>query len=309
MRRLKLISALFLWGVLLVSGSRVGAQEAVGAQELDILFSEATESGEATPSAEATGAGTLVERVIEKKPDITEPEGEVKGRLRQILEAQEVGPLNVTNFLQHAIRKAVSQGVPTNTIVLVLLFPLVAAVIAAGRHLIGLRGFGIFTPAVLSVAFVATGTVTGIVLFLVILLGATLMRRVLKGLRLQYLPRMALLLWGVSLGVLGSLFAAPFIRLEALAGIQIFPILILILLAENFIEVQISKSRREATQLTVETVILAIIASLLLSLEIVQRFALLHPEMVVLSVALFNVFVGKYVGLRYTEYLKFKKLM
>lgn len=271
---------------------------------------DSTESGElATGSAEvATRAATIVERVVEKKPDITEPEGEVKGKLERYLEEKTVGPLSLTNFLQHAVREAVRQGVPANTIVLVLLFPVVAAIIAASRHLIGLRGFGIFTPAVLSVAFVATGIVTGIALFIIILVVATVGRRFLKPLKLQYLPRMALLLWFVSLGVFAAMAAAPSIQFDALTQVNIFPILILILLAENFIEVQIGKSDREATELTVETIIMALISSLLLSLDVVQRFALLNPEMLVVLVAIFNIFVGRYVGLRYTEYLKFKKL-
>ena len=43
-----------------------------------------------------------------------------------------------------------------------------AALIAAARHLIGIRGFGIFLPAALSVSFVATGPIVGIIIFLLI---------------------------------------------------------------------------------------------------------------------------------------------
>jgi len=119
---------------------------------------------------------------------------------------------------------------------------------------------------------------------------------------------MALLLWLVSLGVLGTIFLAPYLGIAELATINIFPILILTLLSENFHEVQMGKSKREATELTIETLILAVISALLLSLGMVQRFALLHPEILIVSVAVLNVLVGKYVGLRFTEYLKFRKL-
>jgi len=43
--------------------------------------------------------------------------------------------------------------------------PAATALIAASRHLIGLRGFGIFLPAALSVSFVAIGPLLGIVVF------------------------------------------------------------------------------------------------------------------------------------------------
>lgn len=310
-----LLAGFFVWGVFLVAGSVVNAQSPSQTPSVSVADFLATESGaasagaDASASAEATSAARLVvEKVVEKKPDITEPEGIVQGKLEKILLEQPLEPLNVMNFLQHAILNAVKMGVPANTIVLVLLFPVIAAAIAAARHLIGLRGFGIFIPAVLSVAFVATGIVVGILLFTIILLVATLARHVLKRLKLQYMPRMALLLWFVSIGVLVTLLAAPVIGLEAMLTISIFPILILMILAEDFIEVQMGKSRQEAMELTVETIILALICSLILSLESLQRFAILHPGWLLAGVAVFDVFVGKYVGLRYTEYMQFRKL-
>ena len=54
---------------------------------------------------------------------------------------------------------------------------------------------------------------------------------------------------------------------------------------------------------------MALISSLVLSLEAVQKFALIHPELLLLMVAAFDVFMGKYTGLRYTEYKKFKQVV
>lgn len=288
--------------LLFFSTSSVFAQGLFGD---DLL--EATTSGVASESADASKSA--IAKVVEKKPDITESEGEVKGKLERYLEEKQIGPLTYGNVLQHTIREAVKRGVPANTIVLMILFPVVAAIIAASRHLLGLRGFGIFTPAVLSVAFVATGLVSGILVFLVILAVASIGRVILKKLKLHYLPRMALLLWFVSLGVFALMYLSSFIELEAVVKLNIFPILILVLLAENFIEVQISRSRNEAISLTLETIILAVISGLVLSLEFVQRAALLNPEFIVVGVLVFDIFVGKYLGLRYLEYLKFKKII
>jgi hypothetical protein len=267
---------------------------------------QATEGASATESAlVATPAASI----LEPKEDLTQPTVEIKGRLERYLDEQDLGSVSPTNFLRHSITAAVARGVPPNTIVLVLLFPVIASVIAVARHLIGLRGFGIYIPAVLSVAFVATGVVSGITLFLVILLIGTYGMKLLRKLKMQYLPRMALLLWLVSLGVLATILAAPFIGIPGLATLNIFPILILMLLAENFHEVQMGKSRREATELTIETLILALLSAMIISLDFVQRTALLHAEIMILTVALINLAAGKYVGLRLTEYFKFRKLV
>ncbi|TSC88670.1 MAG: hypothetical protein G01um10145_837 [Microgenomates group bacterium Gr01-1014_5] len=212
----------------------------------------------------------------------------------------------------YAIRNALTQGVPIDNIVLLLLLPLVAAVIAASRHLIGLRGFGIFLPAALSAVFVATGPVVGIGLFLVIVSVSTFSRMLLRRLRvkLQYLPRMALILLVVVLAVLAILFVGPqFFGRRELAEVSIFPVLILVLLAEDFTRAQLGKSIRIAASLTVETLILALFSFVFLSLSALQEFALLNPEIYLLIVLGLDLFLGTYSGLRLLEIWRFRKLI
>lgn len=261
---------------------------------------------EATESAEVDITPTPVPR-----PDITQKTEETIGPLERILNEQELGPVWPGNPIKYAIRSAVSSGVPANTIVLLLLLPGVAAVIAAFRHLVGIRGFGIFLPAALSVVFVATGPVAGIGIFLVIVLVSTAVRMFLRKtkIKLQYLPRMAMILLFVVLGVLGILFTAPFIRRPELSNISIFPVLILVLLAEDFTRVQLGKSAKTAVNLTTETLILALVSYIFLTSEMVQEFALLNPETLIITVLIFDFFLGKYVGLRFREFWRFRKLI
>lgn len=260
-------------------------------------------------ASEAAQVATPAAITQAQAQDITERTSPVKGKLEGYLAAKEPGPVTWKNFLQIAIRQAVDKGVSANTIVLVLLFPLVAGLIAAGRHLLGFQGFGIFVPAMLAVALVATGIKVGLVLFMVIYLTANFARVLTQKLKLQYLPRMALLMWFISLGVLGVLLGAVNIEaVSSLSAASIFPILILMLLTENFIEVQTGKSRHEAANLILQTLLMAVATALLLRLDVIQKFVLLNPELFLLLVAAFDWYVGKYVGLRALEYVKFKKL-
>jgi hypothetical protein len=245
------------------------------------------------------------------KVDITQKTEESVGPLEKLLREQKLGPVWPYNFLKYAIRNSVSAGVPANTIVLLLLLTAVAALIAASRHLIGLRGFGIFMPAALSVAFVAMGPILGITIFIVMIVFSTLFRMITRRLklRLQYLPRMAMVLWFVVIGVLGILFLAPVIKQPDLKNVSIFPVLILVLLAEDFSRVQAGKSVKTAINMTFETLILALFSFLLLTFSPLQKWALLNPELFLLLVLVFNFVVGKYVGLRFMEYWRFRKLI
>jgi len=243
--------------------------------------------------------------------DITQPTQETLGPLEALLEEQKLGSIWPENPIKYAIRNAVEAGVPANTIVLLLLLPVIASIIAAARHLFGLRGFGIFLPAALSVVFVATGPVVGIGIFLIIIIISILVRLGLRSskIKLQYLPRMALLLLFVVGGVLGFLFTAPLIKWTDLTNVSIFAVLILVLLAEDFTRVQLGKSAKTAVSLTTETLILALVSYVFLTLQALQEFALLNPEILILSVAVFDFALGKYSGLRFLEYLRFKRLI
>ena len=213
------------------------------------------------------------------------------------------------NAFQYLISQAIARGVSEETIILLILLPLVASVVAATRHLLGFRGFGILIPTAIAVTFIVIGVGTGLFLFMVILVVATLARQLLRKLRLHYLPRMALLLWSVTIIVLALIVAAPFFEFKPLTTISIFPIVILILLFEEFIGVQISKSFREAAKLTVETMIVALFGYLILTSRVLEKWALLYPHWLILAPVIFDLLLGRFAGLRLLEYRRFKRLL
>jgi hypothetical protein len=81
------------------------------------------------------------------------------------------------------------------------------------------------------------------------------------------------------------------------------------LLAEDFIRVQLGKSVKAAVNLTTETLILAFVSYLILSFGPFQEFAILNPEILLIVVAIFDFVLGKYIGLRFLEYYRFRKLI
>lgn len=214
-------------------------------------------------------------------------------------------------FIRHAIIDSIASGVPENTIVLLLLLPIVATVIAATRQIIGIRGFGIFLPAALSITFVAIGPILGILLFTAIVIISTLVRIITRKLKLklQYLPRMALILWFVSLGILGILFVSPIIKYQPLLNVSIFPVLVLTLLVEDFTRIQLGKSFKTAMSLTGQTLVLSLISYLLLTYTPFQKLVLLNPEIALISTFIIDIILGKYLGLRFIEYHRFRKLI
>lgn len=256
-----------------------------------------------TPTLEPTSTPEVL-------PDITQKTPQTLGPLEKLLKEQVLGR-PIFNPIKYAVRGAVGAGVPANTIVLLLLLPISALVIAVTRNVIGIRGFGIFLPAALSVVFVAIGPVVGILLFLLIVSISTFVRLALRKLKVKllYLPRMALILWAVVIGVLAVLFSAPLIKSASLSNVSIFAVLILILLAEDFIRVQLGKSVKTAISLTTETLIIALVSFIFLTLKPLQNYVLLNPEITLLVTGVLDILLAKYSGLRLMEIWRFKKLI
>lgn len=269
----------------------------------------AQETPVATETAEVATASGIVEKKVEDKTDLTQPTSEVKDKLEKILQDNPVGELAWHNFLRYGMTQAVKNGVPVNTVVLILLFPLVVAIVTAARHLIGIRGAGILIPALLAVAFLATGIWAGVLLFAMILFVTMLGKTALKRLKLQYLPRVSLLLWVVSAGVFVTMLIASVWNISQVVTIGIFPILILMLLSETFIDMQAGRSSAEARAFIFQTFVLAMISSLILGADYIQVSLLLYPEAIFFGVALFDIFMGRYTGLRLSEFLMYRGIV
>lgn len=284
--------------------------------EIEILDSDeqaslSAETQDASSETKLASPSAEVEQKIQEKKDedITETGGKQKSKLVAYIEEHPPGPLSWNNFLLHAIIGAIEKGLPANIIVLLLLFPLIASLIAASRHVLGLQGFGIYIPAVLSVAFVSTGIVNGVIIFLAVLISATLTRNLTRKLKLPYLPRTAMLLLGVSILVLSLMILSTQFNIFDFLTLNIFPILIIMLLTENFMESQLFNSQKEALKLTLETLLIAVICSLIINQDSVQMFVILRPELTLLGTGILNYMIGRYTGLRLLEYLRFNQII
>ena len=203
----------------------------------------------------------------------------------------------------------ISQGVPQETVVLLLMLPIVATIIAFARQIIGVKGFGIYTPLIISFAFLATGLKYGLTLFIAILLVGTMARLMVKKFRLLYLPRMAIVLIIVSLTILLVFLEGAYSGRHGLITASIFAVLIMVTLVEKFIATQIKQGAKRTIIITSETLILSIICYWVASWFWLQNIVLSYPLGIILGSIIINIFLGKWTGLRLSEYFRFQKII
>lgn len=218
--------------------------------------------------------------------------------MHNIPQLEKISPI-ITFFL--------NGGVPLDTIVLILMLTIVATFIAFLRQVVGIKAFGIYTPLIITFAFLATdGIKYGIAIFVTVVLAGMLMRFVLKPFRLLYLPRVAIMLTAVSIFILCVLVFGGELRRTGLASVSIFPILIMITIVEKFVTVQIEKGNKAAISLALETLIISIFGFFIASSSFLIQLLIAHPWIVLFTIPI-NIFLGKWTGLRLSEYFRFKE--
>lgn len=212
----------------------------------------------------------------------------------------------MTNF--DIIQFMMAEGVPRQTIVMILMVPIVATIIAFSRQVVGLKGFGIYTPLIITFAFSETGLKYGLTVFLAVLLSGTLSRLIIKPFRFLYFPRMAMVMTMVALSTLALLAEGAYSSRTGLISVSILPILIIITLVERFVATQIEKGPRAAITLTVETLIISVLGFYVVSWRVLQAILIDYPWVALLTIVL-NIFLGKWTGLRILEYFRFREVI
>jgi len=203
----------------------------------------------------------------------------------------------------------VYQGVPLETIKLILILPIIVTLIAFLRQVIGVKAFGIYTPLLITFAFWATdGLRYGIAIFVAVILVGMVMRFALKPFRLLYLPRVAIMVSVVAIAILLMLVFGGEMKRTGLASVSIFPILIMITLVEKFITVQIEKGNKTALILAFETLIISVIGFYIAKWQALIDFLILYPWLILLTIP-FNIILGKWTGLRISEYFRFRHII
>jgi len=207
------------------------------------------------------------------------------------------------------IKYFIAQGVPFETVALLLMLPIIATFIAFLRQVVGIKAFGIYTPLIITFAFLATnGLKYGIIIFLAVILAGMAMRFILKPFRLLYLPRVAIMLSVVAILILVMLTFGGSVRRTGLAAVSIFPILIMITLVEKFVAAQIEKGNKAALILTLETLVISVIGYFIASWDVLIKLIAEMPWIILLTIPI-NVLIGKWTGLRVSEYIRFRKII
>lgn len=220
-------------------------------------------------------------------------------------DALQLRPWNVLHFF---VNSMIERGVPTSTIQLILILPVIVTVVAFMKQVIGLATLGVYTPSILALSFIALDLFYGLLILVSILLIGTLARLILRRYRLLYIPRMAIVLCIAAITILFIMFLVAQFNASSVVGIAIFPMLIMTTMVEKFVSVQSGRGLKSALILFFEVVLVAVLCYFVAEWNWLKVVILGNPELILLFL-LANVILGRWSGLRAVEVFRFRELI
>ncbi|HWY80175.1 MAG TPA: 7TM domain-containing protein [Candidatus Sulfotelmatobacter sp.] len=274
-------------------------------------FAQTVSPNLASSSAKASSSGQQsIKRTKQAINEITNPaqDKQKNAILNALREKRDTAHVTITNIVPFAIQYAVMAGVPTNTIDLILLLPLLATIVVAFRYIVGLSGIGLLVPIALSITLLATDVTPGFIMLAAIIIASLVSRFLLRHFPIMQMPKVALSMLMVSIFLLIALTISSIYGIIDVRNLSIFPILLFILLSDRIVTLFLERDFIETIQTTVITLFLAILGFLLLTWGQLRFFMLIYPESILLLIPI-NILIGRYFGLRVIEYLKFEPVL
>ncbi|MFH0770940.1 MAG: 7TM domain-containing protein [Candidatus Peregrinibacteria bacterium] len=211
------------------------------------------------------------------------------------------------NVLSSLVNYMLTHGVSSQTVILLLILPIIATILAFLRQVIGLTTFGLFTPSIVTLSFLALGWQVGVMFLLIILFAGYTTRALVAHFRLLHVPRMAIVICAVSITLLLLLSAS------AAFGVTyerdtIFILLIMSTLTESFLSLKAEEGWRSAVAGTAQTILASLLCVAVVQWPLLQSFILAYPELILATIFV-NIALGRWSGLRLVEYFRFREVL
>ena len=186
--------------------------------------------------------------------------------------------------------------------------PVGIALLVFLRQFVGVKTLGTFMPVLIGIAFRETALVNGILLFsLLVALGLAL-RFYLERLQLLLVPRLAVVLIFIVMAMAAITILLTGANQSIGLSISLFPMVILTMTIERMSIVWEEVSAGEAIKQGLGSLAVASVAYLAMSNAQIEYLMYQFPELLLVLMGL-CVLMGRYTGLRLSEYWRFRELV
>lgn len=190
---------------------------------------------------------------------------------------------------------------------ILLLVPVGGFVMLFMRNIVGVGTFGTFMPVLVALAFRETQLLWGILLFTVVVGLGLSIRFYLEHLRLLLVPRLTAVLTVVVLLLVMISIVSHRLGMETGLSVALFPMVIMTMVIERMSISWEERGARHALKEAAGTLVVAILAYLVMSVEHIRHLVFVFPELLLVLLGA-TLVLGRYTGYRLVELTRFKEL-
>lgn len=264
------------------------------------------------PFTELDPLQILITRVESLHPLLTAPDidsfvREIEQRDIEYLRIDEsTAGIRPWNLLSSLVNAMLTRGVPSQTVILLLVLPIIAMILTFLKQVVGITTFGLYTPSIIALSFLSLGWPLGILFLLFIIVTGYATRAIMRRWRLLYIPKVAIILTVVSITLLILMGVSAFFGIT-FSRETIFILLIMSTLAESFLNMKTEQGLKSAVLGIAETIAAALVCVFIAQWGVFQSMILAYPELILLTIVA-DVFLGRWTGLRLMEFIRFREV-
>lgn len=211
-------------------------------------------------------------------------------------------------MMDPVVQYFIESGITKDTIILLLMLPIVATFVVISRHILGIKSFGMYVPIIATYAWATLGFKVGFTLTIYLAFIGILTRYLVGVLRIHYLSRLSLVIGITTIAALVYFYVLTlFDTTTVYAQQSALPIVLVVLFCETFVSTQIQKGFRTSTYLFVETIIIALLGYTLITWDSMRNLLMNFPYIIIVTI-LVNFLIGKWNGLRLSELWRFRTI-
>ncbi len=201
----------------------------------------------------------------------------------------------------------INQGVSQMVLEIMISLCIVATIVSIARYVFGSKTYGIYAPIILAIAYSYTGLRYGLAITLIVILTSLLSYSILKKIRMHYITRIATnyIILSIVLVFFFVVINTFGLGLDNMSKIPPLAFISITALSDFFIKQYIQKSFKTSFMTLFGTIFVAIVGWFIITRDIISDFVLNNLWIVPL-LALFNILLGMFKGLRVKDYFRFR---
>ncbi len=211
-------------------------------------------------------------------------------------------------FFSNFVNMLANSGVTTSDIYILLLIPIYLTLVWGVKYMIGFASMGNIIPIFLAIIAIKLGIIFVGVFFLALIGYNMVLGKWLNRFTLLYTPKVAVIT------LMNLIFFIIVYQLVVSAGIEIpridniLYVILFFVMAERLIVIVTSKEFREYKSSIYGTIFIALLCYGLYYVDPLRVFLMSYPETLLVFVPL-NFYIGRFTGLRITEYFRFREIL